>query len=120
MLERLKVAYVVKEIPMIKNVFAWLLDPKAPGRKRGIAAVLFVLAEVLRAADGIIARACAKALLVGAVCSLHVASYATWVDVVYQGVQQFVVPGAEVVGTLVGIWGLIHAAQRNHVVYPLS
>jgi hypothetical protein len=120
MFERLKVAYVVKEVPMIEKVFAWLMDPKAPGRKRGLAATLFVLAELARASDGIIARACEKALLVGAVCSLHVAAYATWLDVAYQGVQQFLVPGAEVVGTLVGIWGLIHAAQRNHVVTPLQ
>jgi hypothetical protein len=117
--ERLKVSLFVKEFPMVRNVLAWLTDPAAPGRKRGIAAALFLVAEVLRQADGIIARACEKALLVGAVCSLHLASFAPWVDVAYQAVQTYVVPSADIVATLVGAWGLIHAATRQHVVTPL-
>lgn len=101
---------------MLKNVFAWLVDPKAPGRKRGLAALLFILAEVLRLADGVIARACEKAVLAGAVCSVHVAGYATWAEVGYQAVQQYLVPGTDIVAALVGIWGLLHAVTRDHVV----
>src|SRR3954470_4148909 len=104
---------------MVKGLFAWLLDPEHPGRKRGVAVVLFLLAELLRAADSAIAKACAAALIAGPVCSVHPADYAPWIDAAYQGVQRFVVPGADALATIVGIWGLFHALKRQHVVTPL-
>lgn len=118
--EGLAARRLVKEFPMIGNAIAWLTDPTAPGRKRGVAALFFCVAESLRFVDTLIARACEKALFVGAICELHVSIYASWFDVGYQVVQTYFVPGAETVGVLVGIWGLIHGATRSHIVTPLA
>jgi hypothetical protein len=111
---------LVKEFPMLTKLWNWLMDPKSPGRKRGLAVVFFCLAAILRFVDVLLAALCAKTLIVGSACALHFAVYATWFDVAYQGVQTYLVPGATLTGVIVGVWGLIHATQRDHLVYPMA
>ena len=100
---------------MVK-LFGWLTDPARPGRKRGVAVVAFILAGALKLADAGIGQACEAALLQGAPCSLHVGAYASWVDIGNQAIQTYAVPGADLVGAVMGVWGLIHAKTRPPVV----
>jgi hypothetical protein len=112
---------LVKEFPMLTKLWNWLMDPKSPGRKRGLAVMFFCVACDAAVRSTCCSRRCARrALIVGSACALHVALYATWFDVAYQGVQTYLVPGATLTGVIVGVWGLIHATQRDHLVYPMA
>ena len=59
---------------MLNKLITWLTA--VPGRKRGIAAGLAILAGLMRAAGEAISRACEGGLLEGGVCSWDVAPVA--------------------------------------------
>lgn len=106
---------ITKECPAMVKLFGWFTDPAHPGRKRGVAVAAFMLSALLKLIDQGMGQACEAALLQGASCTLHVGAYASWVDIGNEAVQTYVVPGADLVGAVMGVWGLIHGKTRQPV-----
>jgi hypothetical protein len=77
-------------VDKIKAVVVWL--NAAPGRKRGLSAILLGVAAALRG-----------------VGKLQVADT---VDAINAWSQTYLVPNMEVVGALVGLWGYLHDRKR--------
>ena len=96
----------------VMKAFGWLTDPAHPGRKRGIAAGLLLAGFVLRGVGAGLKSACEQALVAGSACGLDPAGWASWVDTANAALQTYAVPGAELTGVLMGIWGLVHARQK--------
>lgn len=95
---------------MLNKGLKWLSEK--PGRKRGLAAVLAILAGLIRAGGEAVARACDGGLLKGGACSWDVAPVAGWADLASIAVVQLVEPGVTFAALVMGVWGLVHARKR--------
>lgn len=101
---------------MIGTALKWLTDPAAIGRKRTVAAIAAVLAGALRGASLALHTACEAADIVGAICRLNTDSIASYLDTLVQWLNVYVVPGADAVTLIMGIWGLWAARGKKAVV----
>jgi len=110
---------IEKEQPMIRKVLDWLTDPNVPGRKRSIAAWCVVLGMALRGADQGIQNACEAALFLAgsAVCSLHPATWAAFVDGA-SAVIQSLEHGMDFAAVAFAAIGILHARQKAAVTLP--
>ena len=95
---------------MLNKAIRWLTAK--PGRKRGVAAALAIVAGVIRTAGEAIARGCDGGLFAGRVCSWDVAPAAGWADLASVAVVQLVEPGVTFAAFAMGVWGLVHARKR--------
>lgn len=103
---------------MIGNILKWLTDPAAIGRKRTIAAVAAIIAGALRGASSALHAACEAAAVVGALCSFNADGVAAYLDTFVGWLNAYVVPGADAVTMLMGLWGLWSARGKVAVVMP--
>lgn len=107
---------LLSEVPIMTSALKWLTDPKAIGRKRTIAAVSAVLAGMMRGAEAALKAACAAADIVGAVCSFQPGNIAGALEGFAQWLNAVVVPGADLVTIVMGLWGLWAARGKKGVV----
>ena len=95
---------------MLRQVIVWLTA--VPGRKRGLAVVLAILAAFVRFADWSVDQACQAALLSGRLCAIDVGPAADLVEWLGQAVVQVLEPGVSFAAVMLGLIGLWHARQR--------
>ena len=95
---------------MLRQMIVWLTA--VPGRKRGLAVVLAILAAFVRFADRSIDQACQAALLSGRLCALDIGPWADVVEWLGQAVVQVIEPGVSFAAVMIGLIGLWHARQR--------
>lgn len=108
-----------KEHPQVQKILAWLTDPAHPGRKRGIATALFLLASALKGIQKSVNEACAaqvQALLSEGVCRFNFDGTATWIGFASQFIDQVLVAGLTFSGMVMGIWGLWAAKKKGTAV----
>lgn len=106
----------LEDIPMIGKALKWLTDPSAIGRKRTIAAIAAVVAGMLRGAESALRAACNAADFVGSVCSFQPGNIAAALEGIAQWLNAVVVPGADAVTIIMGLWGLWTARGKKAVV----
>lgn len=101
---------------MIGKALKWLTDPSAIGRKRTVAAIAAVVAGMLRGAETALRAACDAADFVGSVCSFQPGNVAGALEGLAQWLNAVVVPGADAVTVIMGLWGLWAARKKKAIV----
>lgn len=94
----------------IAAFFAWF--NAEPGRKRIVAGLILAVAQVLHGLDAALGSACGVQALHGWVCQIDPDSWIVYLSMLNQFIQQYIVPGADAAGILLGAWGVAHAASR--------
>lgn len=95
----------------VAKLWNWLTDPAAPGRKRGIAAVLIIVAASLRAGHAALLAACAEGLS-SRLCSVEsigplvsvLELLGAWLPTLEQGTS--------LAAAAMALWGLWHARAK--------
>jgi hypothetical protein len=96
----------------VKKLWDWLTDPAAPGRKRGIAAALIVVAASLRAGHAALIAACQDGLT-SRLCSVEsIGPIASILEVLAAWLPTLS-DGTTFAGAIMGLVGLLHARKKD-------
>jgi hypothetical protein len=102
-----------KEVPMIRKALDWLTDPAHSGRKRGVTVGLALLSGALRGIGNALTPMCVDGMQAGALCSVDLQGWASWVETLNLFVQNVLVPTVDVSAAVMGGWALIDAKRKG-------
>lgn len=96
---------------MVKRVFAWLNG--APGRKRGIAAVLGASVALMTGFDAAFDKLCGAELLSGNLCSIDLLAWSSSLDSFWTAMEPALTGTASLATVVMAAWGWMQARSQG-------
>lgn len=111
-MKRLIALLILKEIPVISKLVAWITDPKMVARKRTIVTFLGMIAAGLISAKGLISFVCdgVSSGVSGFLCSVNVDLVAQFIGAFVEIINRPEISG---IGFLTSLWALVSAYKKN-------